>query len=153
MSLIQHYGPESSYVKPRSKELFLRLIAKRIIIQRSYITSCWEYSGYKDKDGYGRLFIGNRFVGAHRLILELILKDFNSKLMSLHKCNNPACFRPSHLYQGTHKNNMSDMILDSRHKEQKKTHCKRGHEFTPENTYISPKSKARVCRTCMRIKG
>lgn len=33
----------------------------------------------------------------------------------------------------------------------RKTHCKRGHEFTPENTYINPSNKSRNCRTCDRL--
>ena len=60
-----------------------------------------------------------------------------------HKCNNPSCFNPNHIYLGSDKTNQKDRA-DSI------THCKHGHEFTPENTYIATNGKypKRQCRRC-----
>ena len=52
------------------------------------------------------------------------------------------------LVYGTSGQNAMDCIEHGTHFNASKTRCKRGHEFTPENTYLSP--KGRVCRTCSR---
>ena len=46
--------------------------------------------------------------------------------------------------------NAQDSLAAGTNRNASKTHCKRGHEFTPRNTYIIPSSSGRVCRTCVR---
>ncbi|QAY14157.1 HNH endonuclease [Mycobacterium phage Colt] len=60
--------------------------------------------------------------------------------------------RPDNLYWGTHSQNMRDSVNHGTHHQSGKTHCKRGHEFTPENTYMNPSSGGRQCRQCVRDK-
>jgi len=55
------------------------------------------------------------------------------------------------LYWGTHSQNIWDAVRHGTHPQASKTHCKRGHEFTPENTYINPTSGGRQCRACKRL--
>lgn len=52
------------------------------------------------------------------------------------------------LAYGSHSENERDKLRHGTHFQASKTHCKNGHEFTAENTYVSPKTKQRVCRTC-----
>lgn len=71
---------------------------------------CWVWIGHL-VNGYGQLTIkGKRFIGTHRWSLEQSLGKSLGKLHALHKCDNPACVRPSHLYAGTHQDNMRDAV-------------------------------------------
>ncbi len=68
-------------------------------------TKCWIWPGVKDSEGYGR----TKGKLVHRIIYELLyLSSFIKELCVLHKCDTPSCIRPSHLYQGTQKDNARD---------------------------------------------
>lgn len=71
-------------------------------------------------------------------------------LWVLHHCDNPDCTNPSHLYLGTPRENVRDMLERGRAVSSNalKTHCKRGHEFTAENTYRDPRQGRRQCVLC-----
>lgn len=79
-------------------------------------------------------------------------------LFVLHRCDNPKCIRVSHLFLGTIADNNHDAKAKGRCVEppngtanRAKTHCKRGHEFSPENTYMKPRAdggRMRCCITC-----
>lgn len=56
--------------------------------------------------------------------------------------------RAANLRYDTHANNQLQMVADGTHNNARKTHCKWGHPFSPENTYIKPGNGARGCRTC-----
>jgi len=89
-------------------------------IKINYITGCWEYTGYLDKDGYGQFDIcrkGKRIhISAHRAAYEMS----NNKLIPeglcvLHKCDNPKCVNVIKcLFCGTHQDNTQDMIKKRR---------------------------------------
>lgn len=77
------------------------------------ITGCVEWQGAKNNQGYGHVgMIHNhwrRMVSAHRIAAYLTWGfDLNSKLHILHSCDNPSCVNPSHLSQGTNKDNIRD---------------------------------------------
>ncbi len=75
---------------------------------------CWEWTGSRNKGGYGQLGVGSRTDGSrdnlatHRLSWRIHFGDIPSKMCVLHQCDNPACVRPEHLYIGTHQDNMRD---------------------------------------------
>jgi hypothetical protein len=59
--------------------------------------------------GYGEIKVGKKWVLAHRLALELFLgRSIEIGKFSLHRCNNPICIHPFHLYEGTQFENMQD---------------------------------------------
>lgn len=67
-----------------------------------------------------------------------------------HTCDNPPCFLYEHLVLGTVADNNSDRVARGRHHNAVKTHCKNGHEFTPENTYRRSDNGGRRCKACAR---
>ena len=109
---------------------------------------CWPWRGCRGRDGYGAVTIGGRKLRAHRYSYSICVGPIPSGLLVLHSCDNRVCVNPAHLSVGTQKDNMRDCVERGRTREQKKTHCAHGHEYTPENTYPSNNGKARVCRTC-----
>lgn len=88
---------------------------------------------------------------AHRLSWEWVNGPVPKGLKILHRCDNPSCVRPSHLYAGTSQRNSNDMMERNRHPNKKKTHCPQGHAYRGANIihFKNPNGKpGRKCRTC-----
>lgn len=82
---------------------------------------CWGWTGYKDRHGYGQLTIDQRPVFAHRLAYEFFCGPIPEGDAVLHRCDNPPCCKPSHLFLGSQRDNMRDMTLKGRHGQRKLT--------------------------------
>lgn len=70
---------------------------------------CWPWKGPGDKDGYGRMKIGDGTVRAHRVAWALGHGFDPGDALVLHRCDNPPCCNPAHLFLGTHTDNVRDM--------------------------------------------
>ncbi len=111
---------------------------------------CWEWIGARCLTGHGKFWYNKRLGEAHRFSYEIHVGSIPKGMVICHKCDNPPCVNPEHLFLGTMKDNSQDMMAKGRGKGQftSKTHCKNGHELAGENIYIS-KSNSKVCRICM----
>lgn len=106
----------------------------------------WPYG--RDANKYGQVVENGRKLKVHRLVAFKVgkLESLDSELKVLHKCDNPPCFNPRHLFIGTQYDNIMDMHKKKRGWREKITHCPRGHEYNEQNTIKY--NKSRYCRTC-----
>lgn len=115
-------------------------------------TACWEWTAFVMKNGYGKFGMdaGQSPVLAHRWSYEYFRGPIPDLLVIDHLCRNRKCVNPDHLEAVTQQVNLlRGTGVAAIHAA--KTHCKNGHEFTPENTtHRADHPGARRCRTCAR---
>ena len=79
--------------------------------------ACWIFQGRKNSDGYGKIsFGGRKNDSAHRVAWKLKNGDIPSGLCVLHKCDNPPCCNPDHLFLGRNRQNVADRHSKGRSK-------------------------------------
>jgi len=113
--------------------------------------NCWEWTAAPDKDGYGRINAPGSpsfKIKAHRMSWLIHFGPFDQRLMVLHRCDNPKCVRPDHLFLGDAATNARDMSSKRRGRDQAKDACLRGHAFTSKNTWTKRGTNQRHCRAC-----
>jgi hypothetical protein len=123
-------------------------IANGFTIDKS---GCWLWQRATDKDGYGITSVNRVTHRAHRLVYLLANGKLDNKLTIDHLCEVKECVNPSHLEQvatgvNTLRSSKAPAAINAR-----KTHCKQGHELTPDNTYRN--SGGRMCKICSSLKN
>lgn len=102
-----HYERWSKYGDPSNDGH--RPLAERLVTRLARRESgCLEWTGATLK-GYGQVGDGQKVLYAHRVAYELAYGPIPDGLHVLHRCDNPPCCEPSHLFVGTHAENMTDM--------------------------------------------
>ncbi len=114
--------------------------------------SCWEWTGSLDRAGYGRFGFRSTNWKASRVSWTLTFGEIPAGIHVCHKCDNPKCVRPEHLFLGDYQANMDDMNSKGRNGHKAKTHCPRGHEYSGENLWIS-KAGGRTCLICAKVRS
>lgn len=69
---------------------------------------CWEWTAFRNKKGYGMLDINGRMTIASRVSYMIFIGDIEHNFMVCHKCDNPCCCNPFHLFKGTALDNCID---------------------------------------------
>lgn len=109
--------------------------------------SCWLWAR-STKDDYPMLWIGKKRYRAHRVIYEALVGLIPEGLSLDHLCRVKCCVNPEHLEPVTHAENVRRG--NSGKFQAAKTHCPKGHEYTPENTHLGRRGNyvMRGCRMC-----
>lgn len=112
------------------------------------MSPCLVFTGRLSDSGYGRVTTPHATHFAHKVMWEAEHGTVPDGMELDHLCRVRACANPAHLEPTTHRENVLRGVGPSA-VNAVKTHCDRGHEFTPTNTYIPPKRPdERQCRRC-----
>lgn len=96
------------YNEQKSKKAFLEKLKKDD-------TGCWNWTAGLNKEGYGRAsYMGKHDQRAHRIAWMIFRGEIPEGLYVCHKCDNKKCVKPSHLFLGTHDDNMKDGVSKKR---------------------------------------
>jgi hypothetical protein len=125
-------------------------------VQPEPLSGCWLWNGGLNPKGYGQMRRDNRRLQVHRYAYELLVGPIPEGLELDHLCRVRCCVRPDHLEPVTHAENLRRARGTPRRPAERyiptgrpaKTRCKRGHDFTPENTHFT--GKQRQCKECKR---
>lgn len=109
-------------------------------------SGCWLWEGAVHTNGYGNFYVDGKYRRAHRVSYEMHKGQIPDGLVIDHLCRNTFCVNPDHLEPVTHGEN----VRRGENRNRDKTHCKWGHEFTPDNTLM--RKGGRACRKCAKIR-
>jgi hypothetical protein len=112
---------------------------------------CLLWTGWKNFRGYGWTTYRSVNGPVHRHMYQLLRGvKLNRWQFVCHTCDVRHCCNIDHLWLGTPKENQQDMSRKGRAGYQSATHCKNGHEFSPDNVYRAPSTGRRGCIACDR---
>lgn len=110
---------------------------------------CWLYAGVLDTvQGYGLICANGKVYRAHRVMYENLVGTIAPYKVIDHLCRVVSCINPEHLEVVSDLENKMRGLSPAA-QNARKTHCNKGHAYTPENTIISKKGW-RECRICRR---
>ena len=110
-------------------------------------STCWLWTGATNRAGYGRFGVSGDNRLAHRVSWLLEHGQLSDSDHVLHRCDNPPCVNPAHLFLGTNHDNVMDKMSKGRHHGPKKTHCPKGHPYSGDNLWLSKRNE-RTCLAC-----
>lgn len=111
---------------------------------------CWAWQGAKWKaKPYGMVRRNGMTWRAHRYAWTQWFGPIPDGFHVLHRCDNPPCVRPAHLWLGTNAENMDDRDRKGRQARMQWTECPNGHPYVPANIYWY--KGGRNCRICRRL--
>lgn len=109
---------------------------------------CWIWTGAMNTMGYPTSSRQQKPFYVHRAAYEAVYGPIPEGFELDHLCRAPMCYHPLHLEAVTHLENVRRGLGNQY---RGKTHCLRGHEFTPANTMLLPRGR-RSCRRCINLR-
>ena len=105
------YDMSATYIFMDLKEKFYENLPNNLTENK-----CWNWKGWINhaKGGYGQISHNNKILKAHRVSYELYYEKSLDNLHCLHKCDNPSCVNPLHLFAGTNLDNIQDKVNKNR---------------------------------------
>lgn len=123
------------------------MLPKRIADKIDASGPCWEWTAYRDRNGYGRTGYDGKRQYVHRVVWKLLVGPQPPGTVTDHICRNRACCNPDHLEQVTPETNARRAVGSVTMQNAAKTHCDNGHPFDEDNTYVWADGYRR-CRKC-----
>lgn len=119
---------------------------------------CWIWTGGKTSKNYGsfKYYQDRSAIGAHVSSHLFYIGEVPNGMRVCHRCDNPPCVNPEHLFLGSNSDNMKDMVAKDRHgsSSRKQTHCRRGHELSVVGVKIHHRKNGKIdraCRECIKM--
>ena len=113
---VKHYGRWKKNGDPLLKKKFQHLPPNErfwMKVKKRHQCECWEWQE-SNRKGYGCLWVNRKYISAHRFSWILHHGEVPSQLQVLHKCDNPLCVNPDHLFLGTQDENTQDRVRKER---------------------------------------
>jgi hypothetical protein len=121
---------------------------------------CWIWTGGKTSKNYGsfKYYQDRSAIGAHVSSHLFHIGEVPNGMRVCHRCDNPPCVNPEHLFLGSNSDNMKDMVAKDRHgsSSRKQTHCRKGHSFEEFGVHERKWGDGRadrICKECQRDKA
>jgi len=108
MSFLPRYIPMPRTIAPEMAARFWALVEK------AAPDRCWHWRSVTSSAGYGQFKINGARYGAHRVAFFISQGRDPRDLQICHRCDNPLCCNPDHLFVGTHDDNMADKVAKGR---------------------------------------
>lgn len=126
----------------------IEIAKERLLSKVEKTDSCWLWRGGFNSRKYGKMYADKKSWLAHRLSFTLFNGPIPDGLHVCHSCDVPACVNPDHLWVGTAKDNIRDAVDKGHFKRTKKTHCRKGHDYSVAGVYYRVRTNGSVYRSC-----
>jgi hypothetical protein len=146
-SKLKHY--QTIIVTPE----FVAKFESRVVRDDCMPDGCHIWTGSKNNKGYGTISFNKKSFIASRSSYVIYNGAIPHGMHICHRCDNPPCVNPAHLFLGSQSDNMKDAVAKNRNWNVAKTHCPQGHEYADGNLWKSPTRNSRQCRICIKEKN